>query len=179
MLGLERYHPREERQVVFHLQKYSCHLPFTKDLCLFSFLEKFRLFFFFNKHEKSSRSPGPSCKFWLRPNWTTLCTLCTPGQMFLLYSWSKPSRRLCTFMSSLLFVHNAAIHSPWGGISISCLNILCLLPVIAHSSLHLRSQQSWMSSKIRFYLLIIFPRFPLVYIFNCYCFGFRLCLKYI
>jgi hypothetical protein len=37
-------------------------------------------------------------------------------------------------LSSLLFVSNAAIYSPRGDISISCFNMLCPLPVLAHSS---------------------------------------------
>ena len=61
-------------------------------------------------------------------------------------------------LSSLLIVRNAAIYSPRGDISISCFNMLCLLPVLAHSSRDIWSMKSWMSSKVRFYWLFFNPQ---------------------
>jgi hypothetical protein len=68
-----------------------------------------------NKHDKSYRSPGPSCTFWAPERthfawnsytavYSSLCTLYTcsaPDQLFVLFSWSITGARLASVEVSL------------------------------------------------------------------------------
>ena len=68
-----------------------------------------------NKHDKLSRSPGPSCTFWAPQSthfawnsytavYSSLCTLYTcsaPDQLFVLYSWSITDAWLASVEVSL------------------------------------------------------------------------------